>query len=178
MAAGLLDINMLVGTACQDGGRRVPVVAGGDDEDVHGLVVEDTAKIADDARLVSRDLGDGAGAAFGPPLIDVANIGDLDTGLLLESVCQAGAAAAGTHDADQKLLARRLIVLGSSCGDGEGRGSAGGTGGEKAAPMCSTISTSRESMAGAMSASPLRKRTSAKFGEPSKRATRSRAWMP
>ena len=46
---------------------------------------------------------------------------------------------------------------------------------EKSCRMCTTMSTLRESIARAMSASAPRWTTSRKFGEPSKRATRSRA---
>ena len=57
VAARLLDVDVLAGRAGEDRGRGVPVVAGGDDQDVDGLVVEDAAEVGDGLRGLARRPG-------------------------------------------------------------------------------------------------------------------------
>src|SRR5215813_14000778 len=47
VAARLLDVDVFAGRAAEDGGGSVPVIAGGNDEDIDLLVVEDAAEIGD-----------------------------------------------------------------------------------------------------------------------------------
>ena len=104
VAARLLDIDVLAGGAGQDGRRGVPVVAGGDDQDVDVLVVEDPAKIGDGLGSAAVDLANAARRGLHPAAIDVADISDLDVLQPLEGGGNAGAPAAGAHAADDDLL--------------------------------------------------------------------------
>src|SRR5207249_3401676 len=108
--AGLLDINMLAGSAGENRGRRVPVVAGGHDKDVHALIVENMTKILRLLGRLARDLFDSAGGSAGAFAIDVANIADRDSGNLGEASGMFGAAAAGPHYTDNKHLIRGRLV--------------------------------------------------------------------
>jgi hypothetical protein len=101
MAERFFDVNVLAGRATQDRRRRMPVIARGDDEDIDVAVVEDAPEIGDHARrLVIVQRSHESGGPLRAALVDVANISDLDAGLPLKGLGQAGAAAAGAHDAD------------------------------------------------------------------------------
>ena len=111
VAARLLDVDVLAGGAGQDRGRRVPVVAGGDDEDVDGLVVEDAAKIGDHPRRAVADLLHRRGRPLRPSLIEIANISDLDPRLALKGCRQAQAPAPRPHHSDEQFLIGPLVFL-------------------------------------------------------------------
>ena len=110
------------------------MIASGDNKDIDGAVVEDAAEIGDDARrpAVIERLHD-ARRSFRPALIDVADIGDFDAGLRLESSRKFSAAAAGAHDADDK--AARGFVLSLCLTGGAERHAGGGGGGEEVAAV-------------------------------------------
>ena len=101
VAARLLDVDVLAGRAAEDGGRGVPVVAGGDDQGVDLLVVEDAAEVGDRLRGLGLGLlGDRPidGGGLDSALVHVADGGHLDAGQAGEQPAQLGPAAAGPHD--------------------------------------------------------------------------------
>ena len=84
----LFDVDIFFGLTGPNGRQSVPVVAGGDDEDIDGFIVEDLAKVLDGLRGLVGHLGDRAGGFLGAVLIDVTDVDDLDALLLSERLRQ------------------------------------------------------------------------------------------
>src|SRR5947208_3487686 len=61
VGGGRFDVHVLAGVAGEDGGGGVPVVGRGDDDGVHGLVVEDAAHVAIHLGANARGGGGGLG---------------------------------------------------------------------------------------------------------------------
>ena len=116
---------MLAGRARQDGGRRVPVVAGGDDHAVDRLVVENAAEVADRRRgrvvRLLRDFLNGCRRGVHTTRIDIADGRDLNAGQRRIESAQIGPPTARAHDAKVDLGA-----IDRTSGVSEIRGHGGG----------------------------------------------------
>src|SRR5205823_9751249 len=93
--------------------RGVPVVAGGDHENVH-LAIENTAKVFQRLRRLFRDLLDDGGGGCGALLVNVTDIGDGDAGLLREGSGQRLAAVASAHNSNDEVIVGGRFFIGGS----------------------------------------------------------------
>ena len=95
VGAGLLHVDMLAGLAGQDGGRSVPVIAGGDDYRIHLRVVQDVAEVRDP--MSRAGLLDGLRHALGVRVADVGHPAALQGGEVLAESTPPAAAADDPH---------------------------------------------------------------------------------
>jgi hypothetical protein len=80
MTARFFDIYMLAGGTGCDSGRSVPMIRRRDDQGIDGLVIEYAAKVRHALGPVILILHDRIDGFPDVSLIDIADVGDLDTG--------------------------------------------------------------------------------------------------
>ena len=122
MAGGLLDVDVLAGVARQDGGRGVPVVGGGDDDRVDGLVVENFAQVLRLLRRIALHLVHVVVRLAHAALVHVAHPGHLHAGEIDERAEQVRPLAAGADDPQHDFLVRAGRPGPGGAGPGRRRG--------------------------------------------------------
>ena len=108
VAARFLHIGVLAGGTGQDGGRGVPVVGPGVEQSVHLGIIQDPPKVSYLLRRLSRLLLDRVGHLGQTPRVDVADVLDVDVGLLAEALGQSPASA-HSHDPDDHPGVGRIV---------------------------------------------------------------------
>ncbi len=109
VAARFLHVCVLSGGAGQDGGRSVPVVGPGVEESVHLGIVQNPPEVSDFLRRPSGLLLDRVGHLVQTARIDVADVLDVDVGLLSEALGQTPAPA-HPHDSDDDPGVGRIVL--------------------------------------------------------------------
>ena len=98
VADRLLDIDVLAALQTPDGGQGVPVVGGGDGDDVDGLIVHDAAEVLFEARRLALLLLDMLHGRRDDGAVAIANGGDDAAVFVGEIVHMAHAAPVDTDD--------------------------------------------------------------------------------
>ena len=130
VAAGLLHIDVLAGLHGEYGGRGVPEIRGRDGENVHLGILEDAPEVDDPLGIPRLE---GLGTPSNALLIDVADVGHLDSGSLGKTP-DVGDATAQADYAHAQVIAR---LVGSPDGTGrEGKGTGKGSALDKTATGC------------------------------------------